>query len=64
MNKTIVITGTSTGLGRGTAKLRRDTDCTDRLRYGAGEDAVQLLASRRAVDDDAFFAGMKAEFGG
>jgi NAD(P)-dependent dehydrogenase (short-subunit alcohol dehydrogenase family) len=40
------------------------TDGTDRLRYEAGEDAVQMLATRRAVDDAAFFAGMKAQFGG
>jgi NAD(P)-dependent dehydrogenase (short-subunit alcohol dehydrogenase family) len=39
------------------------TDGTDRLRYEAGPDAVQLLAGRRASDDAAFYAGMKAQFG-
>ncbi|MBN8885210.1 MAG: SDR family oxidoreductase [Rudaea sp.] len=39
------------------------TDDTDRLRYEAGADAVQLLAKRRADDDATFFAGMKAQFG-
>ena len=33
-------------------------------RYEAGEDAVQILAHRRVVDDDAFFAGIKEQFGG
>jgi len=40
------------------------TDGTDRLRYEAGADAVQMLATRRAVDDATFFAGMKAQIGG
>jgi len=39
------------------------TDGTDQLRYEAGADAVQMLASRRAVDDATFFAGMKRQFG-
>jgi NAD(P)-dependent dehydrogenase (short-subunit alcohol dehydrogenase family) len=39
------------------------TDGTDRLRYEAGEDAVQLLAARRAGDDEAFFAQMQELFG-
>lgn len=39
------------------------TDCTDRLRYAAGTDAVDILGSRAAVDDATFFAGMKARFG-
>ncbi|MDF7814893.1 SDR family oxidoreductase [Hymenobacter sp. YC55] len=39
------------------------TDGTDQLRYEAGEDAVQLLASRRAADDATFFAGIKAQLG-
>lgn len=38
-------------------------DGTDQLRYEAGPDAVQLLRGRRATDDDAFFAGIKAKFG-
>lgn len=36
-------------------------DGTDQLRYEAGADAVQLLASRRMADDAAFFAAMKAQ---
>jgi NAD(P)-dependent dehydrogenase (short-subunit alcohol dehydrogenase family) len=39
------------------------TDGTDQLRYEAGADAVQLLAARRAADDPAFFAGLKAQLG-
>lgn len=39
------------------------TDDSDQLRYEAGDDAVQLLAARRAADDATFFAGMKARFG-
>jgi len=39
------------------------TDGTDRLRYEAGADAVQMLAVRRSTDDAGFLAGMKARFG-
>lgn len=39
------------------------TDGSDQLRYEAGDDAVALLASRRAADDATFFAGMRAQFG-
>jgi NAD(P)-dependent dehydrogenase (short-subunit alcohol dehydrogenase family) len=39
------------------------TDGTDRLRYEAGADAVEVLARRRAADDATFLAGMKAQFG-
>jgi len=39
------------------------TDGTDQLRYEAGQDAVQILSGRRAVDDDVFIAGIKAQFG-
>jgi NAD(P)-dependent dehydrogenase (short-subunit alcohol dehydrogenase family) len=39
------------------------TDDTDRLRYEAGADAEQLLASRRASDDASFLASVKAQFG-
>jgi hypothetical protein len=39
------------------------TDGTDRLRYEAGEDAVQLMAQRKAVDDATFIGGIKAQFG-
>lgn len=38
------------------------TDGTDKLRYEAGADAIQMLANRRAVDDATFFAGMQAQF--
>jgi NAD(P)-dependent dehydrogenase (short-subunit alcohol dehydrogenase family) len=38
------------------------TDGTDTLRYVAGAEAEQLLASRRAADDATFFAGMRAQF--
>lgn len=39
------------------------TDGTQRLRYEAGPDAVQLLAARRGADDAIFIAGMKAQLG-
>jgi short-subunit dehydrogenase len=39
------------------------TDGTTTLRYVAGPDAVALLDARAATDDDAFFAGMGAQFG-
>ena len=39
------------------------TDGTDQLRYEAGADAAQVLASRRAADDATFLAGMKSQFG-
>jgi NAD(P)-dependent dehydrogenase (short-subunit alcohol dehydrogenase family) len=39
------------------------TDNVDQLRYEATPDAVQLLAQRRALDDAAFFAGMRSRFG-
>lgn len=39
------------------------TDDTARLRYEAGDDARQLLAARRASDDETFLAGIKAQFG-
>jgi NAD(P)-dependent dehydrogenase (short-subunit alcohol dehydrogenase family) len=39
------------------------TDGTGQLRYIAGPDAEQILASRRAADDATFFGGMKAQFG-
>jgi len=38
-------------------------DPSDRLRYDAGEDAAQLLALRRAVDDSTYFASIKSRFG-
>ena len=39
------------------------TDGTARLRYTAGEDAKQIIANRKALDDEAFIGGMKAQFG-
>lgn len=39
------------------------TDESDQLRYEAGADAGQVLATRRAAGDKTFFAGMKAQFG-
>jgi NAD(P)-dependent dehydrogenase (short-subunit alcohol dehydrogenase family) len=45
------------------AIFRATTDGTDPLRYEVGPDAVALLAGRRAADDAAFFAGIRAQFG-
>lgn len=39
------------------------TDGTDQLRYTAGEDAKEIVTNRKATDDDAFLAGIKAQFG-
>lgn len=39
------------------------TDGSTRLRYEAGADAAQVLATRRAVDDAQFMAGVGAQFG-
>lgn len=39
------------------------TDESNQLRYEAGADAVQLLATRRASNDASLFAGIKAQFG-
>lgn len=38
-------------------------DNTDRLRFEAGADALEILAARRASDDDAFLRGMRTRFG-
>ena len=38
-------------------------DSSDRLRFEAGPDAAAMLAQRRTTDDDAFYAGMKQQFG-
>jgi NAD(P)-dependent dehydrogenase (short-subunit alcohol dehydrogenase family) len=38
-------------------------DPSDRLRYDAGEDAGHMLALRREVDDSAYFASIKMQFG-
>jgi NADP-dependent 3-hydroxy acid dehydrogenase YdfG len=39
------------------------TDGTDKLRYRAGADAVQLLDNRKALDDATFISGIKAQMG-
>lgn len=39
------------------------TDGTPTLRYQAGPDAAALLAARQAQADDAFLAGIRAQFG-
>ena len=39
------------------------TDGTNRLRYAAGEGAVELLDNRKNLDDENFIAGIKAQFG-
>jgi NADP-dependent 3-hydroxy acid dehydrogenase YdfG len=39
------------------------TDGTSTLRYTAGEDAAELMASRKALDDETFIGGVKAQFG-
>lgn len=39
------------------------TDGTDQLRYTAGEDARQIIASRKAQTDEEFLHGIKAQFG-
>ncbi|WP_170576462.1 SDR family oxidoreductase [Ruegeria atlantica] len=39
------------------------TDGTNTLRYRAGADAVELLNNRKALDDETFFGGMKAQLG-
>ena len=39
------------------------TDGTHQLRYTAGADAEELVANRKAADDETFMAGIKAQFG-
>lgn len=39
------------------------TDGTATLRYTAGDDAAELMANRKAQDDDTFLAGIKGQFG-
>lgn len=39
------------------------TDGTDTLRYRAGDDAVELLNNRKALDDATFIGGMKQQLG-
>ena len=39
------------------------TDGTTTLRYTAGDDAAQYMANRKALDDEAFIGGVKAQMG-
>ena len=39
------------------------TDGTSQLRYTAGPDAVEIVANRKAADDETFIGGIKAQFG-
>ena len=39
------------------------TDGKDKLRYIAGEDAVEILENRKNLDDENFVAGINAQFG-
>lgn len=39
------------------------TDGTNTLRYTAGEDAREIVANRKALDDETFIGGMKAQMG-
>lgn len=39
------------------------TDGTSQLRYTAGDDAKEIIANRKALDDDTFIGGMKAQLG-
>lgn len=39
------------------------TDGSSQLRYTAGEDARQMIADRKAQDDDTFIGGLKAQMG-
>lgn len=39
------------------------TDGTATLRYTAGADAVEYIANRKALDDETFISGMKAQLG-
>jgi len=39
------------------------TDGKDQMRYTAGEDAIAIIARRGKMDDAAFMAGMKTQFG-
>ncbi len=39
------------------------TDGTTTLRYTAGDDAVEYMANRKALDDETFIGGVKAQMG-
>jgi short-subunit dehydrogenase len=42
---------------------RAATDGTDQMRYIAGEDARQLIAARKQLDDSEYLAMIKGQFG-
>ena len=42
---------------------RAATDGTTQLRYTAGEDAKQMIATRKSTDDETFMGGIKQQFG-
>jgi NAD(P)-dependent dehydrogenase (short-subunit alcohol dehydrogenase family) len=67
MNSVLGVLGPLTAGGSEPEKIAETvyaaaTDASGRLRYEAGDDAVGLLADRRAADDDQFFAGVKVQF--
>ena len=39
------------------------TDGARTLRYTAGDDAREIVATRKALDDDAFIAGIRSQMG-
>lgn len=39
------------------------TDGTNTLRYTAGDDAKELMANRKALEDETFIGGVKTQFG-
>ncbi|MRT92886.1 SDR family oxidoreductase [Ancylomarina sp. 16SWW S1-10-2] len=39
------------------------TDGTNKIRYEAGQDAVELLDNRKKLDDETFIGGIKQQFG-
>ena len=39
------------------------TDRTDQLRYIAGEDAEQIIAARKQMDDQQYLAMIRGQFG-
>ncbi len=43
--------------------FKATTDGSDTLRYAAGDDAVELLGNRAALDDATFIGGLEERFG-
>ena len=39
------------------------TDGTTTLRYTAGDDAAEYMKNRKALDDETFIGGLKAQMG-